>query len=106
MNFLLASSIAISPHPDTQQVPIPLATTAAWLVIPPLTVRIPCEAFIPVISSGDVSSLTRTTFSPLAFHSSASSAENTILPHAAPGDAPRPLPAGVAALSAAASNCG
>ena len=98
--------MAMSPHPDTQQVPMPLATTAAWLVIPPLTVRIPCEAFIPVISSGEVSSRTRTTFSPLAFHASASSAENTILPQAAPGDAPSPLPAGVAALSAAASNCG
>ena len=96
----------MSPHPDTQQVPMPLATTAAWLVIPPLTVRIPCEAFIPVISSGEVSSRTRTTFSPLAFHASASSAENTILPQAAPGDAPSPLPAGVAAFSAAASNCG
>ena len=29
VNFLLASSIAMSPHPDTQHVPIPRATTAA-----------------------------------------------------------------------------
>ena len=36
----------------------------------------------------------------------ASSAVNTILPQAAPGEAPRPLPIGVAALSAFASNCG
>ena len=40
-NFLFASSIMISEQPDTQQVPIPRATTAAWLVIPPRTVRIP-----------------------------------------------------------------
>ena len=42
----------------------------------------------------------------LAAHASASSAVNTTLPQAAPGDAPRPFPSGVAALSAAASNCG
>ena len=27
----------MSPQPDTQQVPIPRATTAAWLVLPPRT---------------------------------------------------------------------
>ena len=96
----------MSPQPDTQQVPIPRATTAACDVIPPRTVKIPCEAFIPVISSGDVSRRTRTTFSPLSFHSTASSAVNTTLPQAAPGEAPSPLPAGVAALRDAASNCG
>ena len=106
VNFLLASSIAMSPQPDTQHVPIPRATTAAWDVIPPRTVRIPCADFIPVISSGDVSRRTRTTFSPLAAHSTASSAVNTILPQAAPGDAPSALASGVAAFSAAASNCG
>ena len=58
------------------------------------------------MSSGDVSRRTKTTFSPLAFHSTASSAVNTTLPQAAPGEAPSPLPAGVAALRAAASNCG
>ena len=106
MNFLFSSSIAISPHPDTQHVPIPRATTAAWDVIPPRTVKIPWEAFIPVISSGEVSRRTNTTFSPLAFQASASSAVNTTLPQAAPGDAPRPFPSGVAAFNAAASNCG
>ena len=106
VNFLFASSITMSPHPDTQHSPIPRATTAAWDVIPPRTVRIPCALFIPVISSGDVSRRTRTTFSPLSAHSTASSAVNTTLPQAAPGDAPRPLPIGVAAFSAAASNCG
>ena len=106
VNFLLASSIAISPHPDTQHSPIPRATTAAWDVIPPRTVRIPWADFIPVMSSGDVSRRTSTTFSPLSAHSTASSAVNTILPQAAPGEAPRPLPIGVAAFRAAASNCG
>ena len=106
VNCLLASSMEISPQPDTQHSPIPRATTAAWLVIPPRTVRIPCADFIPVISSGDVSRRTRTTFSPLSAHSTASSAVNTILPHAAPGEAPRPFPRGVAAFRAFASNCG
>ena len=106
VNFLLASSMLISPQPDTQHLPIPLATTAAWLVIPPLTVSIPCAAFIPVISSGEVSRRTKTTFSPRSAHATASSAENTTLPQAAPGDAPSPLPAGVAFLSAVTSNWG
>ncbi len=70
-----SSFILISPHPDTQHVPIPLATTAAWLVIPPLAVRIPCDTCIPSMSSGDVSSLTRITcFSPFANASAAASA--------------------------------
>ena len=106
VNFLFSSSMMISPQPDTQHVPIPLATTAAWDVIPPRTVRIPWAAFIPVISSGDVSRRTSTTFSPLAAHSTASSALKTTLPQAAPGDAPRPFPIGAAALSDFASNCG
>ena len=96
----------MSPQPDTQHVPIPRATTAACDVIPPRTVKIPCEAFIPVISSGEVSRRTKTTFSPFSFQATASSAVNTTLPQAAPGEAPKPLPAGVAAFKAAASNCG
>ena len=56
------------------------------------------------MSSGDVSRRTSTTFSPLAAHSSASSAVNTTLPQAAPGEAPSPLPRGVAAFNALASN--
>ena len=58
------------------------------------------------MSSGDVSRRTSTTFSPLSAHASASSAVNTTLPQAAPGDAPSALAIGVAAFSAAASNCG
>ena len=59
-----------------------------------------------MISSGDVSSLTKTTFSPLPPIpcTAASSAVNTTLPQAAPGDAPKPFPAGVAAFNALASN--
>ena len=106
VNFLFASSMAMSPQPETQQVPMPRATTAAWEVIPPRTVRMPWAAFMPVMSSGEVSRRTRTTFSPRFFHSMASSALKTILPQAAPGLAPRPLPIGFALASASASNCG
>ena len=69
----------ISPHPATQQAPIPRATTAACDVRPPRTVNIPCAAAIPSISSGVVSRRTRTTLSPFPpFPSSfASSAVNT-----------------------------
>ena len=59
-----------------------------------------------VMSSGEVSRRTRITFSPFAFQVSASSAVNTTLPQAAPGEAPRPLPIGVATFRALASNCG
>ena len=37
------------------RLPIPRATTAACEVIPPWTVRIPCAAIIPWMSSGVVS---------------------------------------------------
>ena len=59
-----------------------------------------------MISSGDVSRRTRTTFSPLAAQATASSAVNTTLPQAAPGDAPSAFATGSAAFNAAASNCG
>ena len=58
------------------------------------------------MSSGEVSSLTKTTFLPALFQASASSAVNTTCPQAAPGDAPRPRPNGLAALIALTSNCG
>ena len=51
--------MSISLDPETQGLPIPLATTAAWLVIPPLAVNIPLAACIPCISSGEVSTLTK-----------------------------------------------
>ena len=98
----------LSPHPLTQQVPMPLATTAAWLVMPPLTVSTPWATCIPMISSGEVSRRTSTTFfQSLSFtFSAASSAENTTLPEADPGDAARPEPRGTAAFKASGSNCG
>ena len=81
----------ISPHPAIQHFPMPLATTAAWDVMPPLDVRMPCAACMPPISSGDVSVLTSITLSPCDAIFSASSAVNTTLPTAAPGDAGRPF---------------
>ena len=43
VKVLFSSSINISLHPETQQTPIPLATTAACDVIPPFEVRITSE---------------------------------------------------------------
>ena len=40
-NFLFSSSILMSPQPETQHLPMPRATTAAWEVMPPRTVRMP-----------------------------------------------------------------
>ena len=61
-----------TPHPATHTLPIWRATRAAWDVIPPLAVSMPSDAFIPLISSGDVSIRTRITGSPLAAMVSAS----------------------------------
>ncbi len=80
-----------SRQPTTQLLPIPRATTAAWLVIPPRAVRIPCAACIPRMSSGDVSVRTNNTRSPASCRRTASSAVNTTRPLAAPGDAGNPL---------------
>ena len=78
-------------HPATQQVPIPLATTAACDVIPPLTVNIPLHTFIPSISFADVSKRTNiNSFSPASCNCTAFSALNTTFPVAAPGDAANP----------------
>ena len=98
----------ISPHPDTQHVPIPRATTAACDVIPPRTVNIPCAATIPSISSGVVSRRTRITLSPFPpFPKTlASSAVNTTLPAAAPGDAGRASPITSPAFKLSLSNVG
>ena len=70
--------------------PIPRATTAAWLVIPPLAVNIPLAFTIPSKSSGDVSSRTNITCSPSDALFAASFAVKAIFPTAAPGDAARP----------------
>ena len=81
----------ISLEPETQGFPIPLATTAAWLVIPPLAVRIPFAACIPLISSGEVSILTKIVSCIILFNLSASSDEKTTFPLTAPGEAGKPL---------------
>src|SRR5579872_6994457 len=78
-------------QPTMQHFPHPRATTAAWLVLPPVAVKIPCAAFIPPTSSGLVSRRTRITFSPRNAHSSASCAVKTALPVAAPGTAFTPV---------------
>ena len=85
---------------------MPRATTAAWEVMPPRTVRMPWDTSMPSISSGEVSRRTRMTFSPRSAHSLASPAVKTTRPQAAPGEAGRPLPMGEAFLSAAVSNWG
>ncbi len=84
------TSIWIASQPDTQGLPMPRATTAAWEVLPPRAVRIPWAAKKPWMSSGLVSSRTRITLSPSLPRSSAVSASNTILPEAAPGEADSP----------------
>ena len=59
--FRAASSICRSEHPATHGLPMPRATTAAWEVMPPCTVRIPSAAIIPWMSSGVVSKRTSST---------------------------------------------
>jgi hypothetical protein len=75
----------MSPAPATQHLPMPRATTAAWLVMPPRLVRMPSAAFMPRMSSGLVSMRTRITFLPCSAQASASAALNTTWPTAAPG---------------------
>ncbi len=87
-----ASSTVISPAPTTQVLPMPRATTAAWDVAPPRVVRIPAAACMPAMSSGEVSSRTRTTGFPSAAIATARAAVRAIRPDAAPGPAGRPLP--------------
>ena len=70
---------------------MPRATTAAWLVLPPRLVRMPCAAIMPARSSGLVSRRTSTTGSPRAAQAIAVSLSKTTLPTAAPGEAPMPL---------------
>ena len=80
---------------------MPRATTAACEVIPPRAVSTPSAICMPATSSGLVSMRTRTTGSPRAAHSAASSAPNTTRPTAAPGEAPSPC--AITRRSAAAS---
>ena len=84
----------IAVTPQTAGLPMPTATIAAWLVLPPRAVRMPCASTIPWKSSGVVSSRTRMTSSPALPRRSASSAVKTTAPTAAPGDALTPLASG------------
>src|SRR5437763_1806540 len=77
-------STSSSSAPQTQVLPIPRATTAAWLVLPPRLVRMPLAAIIPCRSSGFVSRRTTMTASPAAARSRAVSESKTPLPTAAP----------------------
>ena len=86
-----ASSILELPAPTMDGFPICRPTTAAWEVIPPVAVRMPCDTNMPWMSSGTVSRRTRMTGLPCCVHSTASSAENTTCPLAAPGEAGSPL---------------
>ena len=83
----LPASIWISPAPAMQHLPHPRATTAAWLVMPPVLVRMPAALCMPSTSSGLVSLRTRMTRSPLRARLTASSAVKAGLPTAAPGEA-------------------
>ena len=86
----LAGSMCSSPAPTTQHLPQPHATTAAWLVRPPVLVRMPAAECMPSTSSGLVSLRTRMTFSPFWARSTASAAVKASLPTAAPGEAGMP----------------
>jgi hypothetical protein len=80
----------MEPAPETQGLPMPRATTAAWEVMPPRVVRMPSAACMPWMSSGLVSTRTRMTLWPAFLAASASSELNTISPDAAPGEAGSP----------------
>jgi hypothetical protein len=82
-----ARSISRLAAPDTQGRPMPLATSAAWLALPPSDVRMPRAAKNPATSAASVKGLTSTTSRPSSAAATASSAEKTISPLAAPGEA-------------------
>ena len=95
-----------APAPLTQHLPMPRATTAAWLVMPPRAVKIPSAALMPAKSSGLVSIRTITTCLPSSCQRSASSAKNTTWPQAAPGLAGKPRVRVLAFANASLSNTG
>ena len=84
-------SISSSPAPATHGFPIPRATRAAWLALPPLLVTMPSAAWKPATSSASVCGRTRITLRPSAAAATASGAVNTISPFAAPGEAATPV---------------
>ena len=104
VNFFALVSTSSSSAPQTQVLPMPRATTAAWLVLPPRLVRMPWAAIMPCRSSGLVSRRTRITFSPWAASSTARAESKTTLPTAAPGDALTPV--AILVMSPLVSNLG
>ena len=72
--------------------------------MPPLAVKIPLAACIPLISSGEVSILTKIVSCICSFNLSASSAEKVTFPLAAPGEAGSPV--AIIFFSAFSSNVG
>ncbi len=85
VNCRLRTFTSSASAPQTHVLPIPRATTAAWVVLPPREVRMPWAAIMPGRSSGLVSRRTRITFSPCAASSTARRESKTTLPTAAPG---------------------
>ncbi len=83
-------STASASAPHTHTLPMPRATTAAWLVLPPRLVSTASAAIMPGRSSGVVSRRTRTVCSPAAARRTASAESNTATPTAAPGEAGTP----------------
>ena len=77
--------------PVTAGTPMPRATSAAWLALPPSDVRMPLAAKKPATSSASVNGRTRITSRPSASACTASLAVKTISPVAAPGEAATPL---------------
>ncbi len=98
-------SICTAEAPTTQGRPMPRATTAAWLVMPPRVVRMPTAACMPCTSSGEVSTRARITVWPCALRCTASSASNTSSPVAAPGEAGSPLARTVRSASGSSVGC-
>ena len=72
--------------------PMPRPITAAWLVMPPRSVKTARAACIPRMSSGDVSRRTKMQSSSREALACASAAVKTNLPVAAPGLAAMPWP--------------
>ncbi len=97
VNRRATGSTVTASAPHTQTLPIPRATTAAWLVLPPRLVSTASAAIMPGRSSGVVSRRTRTVCSPAAARRTASAESKTATPTAAPGEAGTPWARGTSA---------
>ncbi len=83
-------STVIASTPHTAGLPIPRATTAAWLARPPRPVTMPDAAIMPLMSCGDVVGHSSTGTPPDWTTSSARVESNTAVPTPVPGDAGTP----------------